>query len=131
MKTMLYKASASIVSALQMLSVKRIFAAVLVSFLVLTTAVDLAQADDTLGERMRDRIEQADRNSDRPKTTGELMDEAHSDMPLGERLQRIGKESGEAFKQFGQEYSVGAQESVRNVQDKAADAGEDVVNRVR
>lgn len=131
MVTMIYKATASIVSGLKMVNLKRVFAAVLVSFLVLTTAVDLAQADETLGERMRERIQQTDRNSERPKTTGEFLDEADRDMPLGERLEVIGRDSAEALKQFGQEYSVGAEESARNVQEKAADAADEVGDRVR
>jgi hypothetical protein len=128
---MLHKAITTIASTLSLLNIKRVFAALLVGFVVLNVAVDVAQADNTLGERMRDRIEQTDRNSERPKTTGEFLNEADRDMPLGERLEVIGRDSAEALKQFGQEYSVGAQESARNIGEKAADAGEDVANQVR
>jgi hypothetical protein len=128
---MLHKAITTIASTLSLLNIKRVFAALLVGFVVLNVAVDVAQADNTLGERMRDRIERTDRNSERPKTTGEFLNEADRDMPLGERLEVIGRDSAEALKQFGQEYSVGAQESARNIGEKAADAGEDVANQVR
>jgi hypothetical protein len=128
---MLHKAITTIASTLSLLNIKRVFAALLVGFVVLNVAVDVGQADNTLGERMRDRIERTDRNSERPKTTGEFLNEADRDMPLGERLEVIGRDSAEALKQFGQEYSVGAQESARNIGEKAADAREDVANQVR
>ncbi|WP_416667075.1 hypothetical protein [Egbenema bharatensis] len=107
-----------------MFSPKRIFAIALVGFVVFTTAVDLAQADETLGERMRDRIERADRNSDRPKTTGEFLDEARGDVPLDERMENIRRDSAESLKQFGQEYSIGAQETARELGERAEDAGD-------
>jgi hypothetical protein len=123
---MLRKAMTTIASISNPLDIKRIFAALLAGFVVFTAAVDIAWADSTLGERMRDRIEQTDRNSERPKTTGEFLNEADRDMPLGERLKVIGRDSAEAINQFGQEYSVGAQESARNIGEKASDVGEDL-----
>ncbi|HEY9626314.1 MAG TPA: hypothetical protein V6C84_03350 [Coleofasciculaceae cyanobacterium] len=78
-------------------------------------------SDNSLGQRMRDRIEETDRNSERPKTTGEFEQEARDGVPLDERIGNIIRDSGEAFKQFGQEYSVGAEESVRSIKDKASD----------
>ncbi len=80
---------------------------------------------------MRERIQQTDRNSERPKTTGEFLDEARGDIPLDERVRNITRDSAEAFKQFGQEYSVGAQESARNLRDNAAQAGEKVQDSIR
>lgn len=79
------------------------------------------QPDKSLGERMRERIRETDRNSERPKTTGEFEQEARDGVPLDERVQNIIRDSGEAFNQFGQEYSVGAQESVRSLKEKAAE----------
>ncbi|MBW4659373.1 MAG: hypothetical protein KME15_11915 [Drouetiella hepatica Uher 2000/2452] len=79
------------------------------------------QTDKSLGERMRERIRETDRNSERPKTTGEFEQEARDGVPLDERVQNIIRDSGEAFNQFGQEYSVGAQESVRSLKEKAAE----------
>ncbi|MBI4779947.1 MAG: hypothetical protein HY785_01350 [Oscillatoriophycideae cyanobacterium NC_groundwater_1537_Pr4_S-0.65um_50_18] len=78
-------------------------------------------SNDSLGKRMRDRIEETDRNSERPKTTGEFEQEARDGVPLDERVGNIIRDSGEAFKQFGQEYSVGAEESIRSIKDKASD----------
>ncbi len=79
------------------------------------------QSDKSLGERMRERIRETDRNSERPKTTGEFEQEARDGVPLDERVQNIIRDSGEAFNQFGQEYSVGAQESVKSIKEKAAE----------
>ena len=79
------------------------------------------QSDKSLGERMRERIRETDRNSERPKTTGEFEQEARDGVPLDERVQNIIRDSGEAFNQFGKEYSVGAQESVQSIKEKAAE----------
>ncbi|MBD1843360.1 hypothetical protein H6F89_08090 [Cyanobacteria bacterium FACHB-63] len=50
--------------------------------------------------------------SDRPKTTGEWNREARETSGnLGERLNRIGKETGEAVKDFGQMYPDTAERS--------------------
>jgi hypothetical protein len=80
------------------------------------------QSEKSLGERTNERIRETDRNSERPKTTGEFEQEARDGVPLDKRVQNILRDSGEAFKQFGQEYSVGAQESGQMIKEKATEA---------
>ncbi|MBH8562354.1 hypothetical protein I8748_09240 [Nostoc sp. CENA67] len=124
------RTNAYISSLLNSLQVKRFFAVVLVGVLVLTTNVDLRNNDKSLGERVREKVEQND--AQRPKTTGQWFKDAREteDSP-GERLQRIGQQSGEAFKEFGSGYVKGAKETAKDVRDSAAQAGEDISNQVR
>lgn len=110
-------------SWLKNFQIDRVFALVLAGFLLLSSNVSLAQTDQSLGERMRERIQQTDRNSERPKTMGQWQDEVEGDVPLDERIHNTLRDSAEAFNQFGKEYSVGAQESVRGIKDKTADNG--------
>jgi len=119
---------ASSFSWLRNLQLDRVLAVVLVGFLVFSSNMSLAQADQSLGERMRERIQQTDRNSERPKTMGQWEDEVEGDVPFGERVHNTIRDSAEAFNQFGKEYSVGAQESARNVKEKANDAARDLTN---
>jgi hypothetical protein len=120
MKMTINQVKSTMISVLETVGAKRIIAVVLASLVVLTTTVQSAEAKETLGERTRDRIEQVDRNSERPKTTGEFLDEARGDVPFGERMENIRRDSAEALKQFGQEYSIGAQETVRELGNRAA-----------
>lgn len=112
-----------ILSSLKTIKIEQVLAVVLAAFMVLATDVNLQQNSGSLGERMRNRIEQTDRNSERPKTTGEFQAEVGGKKSLDERVKNTVRDSAEAFNQFGKEYSVGAKESARNVRDKAADAG--------
>lgn len=112
------------VSALfQGLQVKRFLAVGLVGFLLLTTNVDPGQSNKALRDKVRTRVEQND--AQRPKTTGQWNREAREteDAP-GERLQKIGQESAEAFKEFGSGYVKGAQKTAGDVRD----AGKDLVD---
>jgi hypothetical protein len=56
--------------------------------------------------------------SDRPKTTGEWNREKAEDAPLGERVKQIGKESKEAFKDFGKVYPDTADRSTDALKDQ-------------
>ena len=107
-------------------SVKRLSALLLAGVLAFGLGIQAAHADETLGERFRDRIEKFDRSTERPKTMGQFRDEVEGDVPLSERIDNTIRDSAEAFSQFGKEYSVGAQESVSNVKDKAAEAGDKI-----
>lgn len=119
------------ISWLKEVRIDRIFSIVLAGFLLLSSNIAYAQNDQSLGERMRERIQQTDQNSERPKTMGEWQDEVEGDVPLNERVYNTVRDSAEAFNQFGKEYSVGAQESARSIKDKAADATQDVSSRVQ
>lgn len=131
MKNVISRMVSETLSFLKGLRLEQFVAVILVGFLFLTTNFNSGQNDQSLGERMRERIQQTDRNSERPKTTGEFLDEARGDIPLDERFHNITRDSAEALKQFGQEYSVGAQESARNLRGNAAQAGQKLQNSVR
>lgn len=135
MKTILSQSMTSAVNWLKALRIDRLFAIVLAGFLLLSgtlfSTAAYAQNDQSLGERMRERIQRVDQNSERPKTTGQWNDEVEGDVPFGERVHNTIRDSAEAFNQFGKEYSVGAQESARNLKGKAGDAAQDLSSRVR
>ena len=119
---------ANISSLLKGLQVKSFLAVVVVGFLVLTTNVSDGPNDKGLKERVRQQVEQND--AQRPKTVGQWFKDAREteDSP-GERLQKIGQQSGEAFKEFGGGYVKGAKETASDVGDSAAEAAKDVVGR--
>ncbi|MDZ7993891.1 MAG: hypothetical protein RMX69_16900 [Nostoc sp. EspVER01] len=102
-------------------------AIVIVGFLVLTTNFAPGQSSTGLKERVREQIQQDD--SQRPRTIGEWNKEAReTEGSPGKRLQKIGEESAEAFKQFGSGYVEGAQKTASDVGDSAARTGEKILN---
>ncbi len=117
-------------SLLKGLQVKSFLAVVLVGFVVLTMNVAPGQNNKALKERVRDLIEQDD--SQRPRTIGEWNKEAReTEGAPGKRLQKIGEESAEAFKEFGSGYVEGAKKTANDVGDSAVQAGEDISNKVQ
>ena len=110
MKNIIKSAIANISFAFKQLQVKRFLTVVLAGLLVLNTSFALSDRS----EAVTDRIDQlVDRDSsDRPKTVGEWNKEARQteDAPL-ERVKRIGKESAEAVKDFGEMYGDTADRS--------------------
>ncbi|MCF2148595.1 hypothetical protein IQ276_019610 [Desmonostoc muscorum LEGE 12446] len=130
MTNLISKATSHISFLLKGLQVKRFLAVVLVGFLVLTTNMASGYSNQDLGQRVRQQVQQDD--SRRPKTTGEWNKEAReTEGSPGKRLQKIGEESAEAFKQFGSGYVEGAQKTARDVQDNAAQAGKDVSKQLK
>ncbi|MHC5853238.1 hypothetical protein [Nostoc sp.] len=112
------------------LQIKSFLAVVIVGFLMLTTNVAYGQNDKALGERVREQVQQDD--SQRPKTIGEWNKEAReTEGSPGKRLEKIGKESAEAFKQFGSGYVEGAQKTANDVGDSAVQTGKDISKQVR
>lgn len=95
---------ANLISSVKQIRVEQVFSVVLVGFLFLTSNASPDQRSGALGQAIRDRIEQTDQ-SDRPKTTGEFLDEARGDVPLDERVKNITRDSVEAFKELGKEYN--------------------------
>jgi hypothetical protein len=65
-----------------------------------------------------DRVTHQDK-SDRPKTTGEWNREKAEDAPLSKRVKQIGKESKEAFKDFGKVYPDTAERSTDALKDQS------------
>ena len=117
-------------SLLKGLQVKSFLAVVLVGFVVLTMNVAPGQNNKALKERVRDLIEQDD--SQRPRTIGEWNKEAReTEGAPGKRLQKIGEESAEAFKEFGSGYVEGAKKTANDVGDSAVQAGEDISSKVQ
>ncbi|MEH2236712.1 hypothetical protein [Nostoc sp.] len=117
-------------SLLKGLQVKSFLAVVIVGFLVLTTNVSSGQNDKSLGERVREQVEQND--AQRPKTVGQWNKDAReTEGSPGERLQKIGQQSAEALKEFGSGYVEGAQKTASDVGESAAQTGKDISNQVR
>ncbi|MBC6429963.1 hypothetical protein FM036_03525 [Nostoc sp. HG1] len=129
MINLISKTIGNISSLLKGLQVKSFLAVVVVGFLVLTTNVSDGPNDKGLKERVRQQVEQND--AERPKTVGQWFKDAREteDSP-GERLQKIGQQSGEALKEFGSGYVKGAKETASDVGDSAAEAARDVSNKV-
>ncbi|MDZ8262945.1 hypothetical protein [Nostoc sp. ChiQUE01b] len=114
-------------SLLKGLQIKGFLAVVIVGFLVLTTNVSDGQNDKGLKERVREQVEQND--AQRPKTVGQWFKDAReTEGSPGERLQKIGQQSGEAFKEFGSGYVEGAKETASDVGDSAAQTGKKILN---
>jgi hypothetical protein len=119
----------NISSLLKGLQVKSFLAVVLVGFLVLTTNVSYGQNDKALGDRVREQVQKDD--AQRPKTIGQWNKEAReTEGSPGERLQKIGQQSAEAFKEFGSGYVEGAQETASDVGESAAQGSKDISNKV-
>lgn len=111
------------------LQIKSLLAVVLAGFVMLTTNVGYEHNDKALGERVREQVQQDD--SQRPKTIGEWNKEAReTEGSPGKRLQKIGEESAEAFKQFGSGYVEGAQKTASDVGESAAQTGKNISNQV-
>ncbi|MDZ8056589.1 MAG: hypothetical protein RMX68_014420 [Aulosira sp. ZfuVER01] len=130
MINLISNAIAHISSLLKGFQVQRFMAVALVGLIVLTTNVYDGRSSRELRDQAREKVEQ--NNAQRPKTIGEWNREAREtkDAP-GERLQRIGQQSGEAFKEFGSGYVEGAKETAGDVKDSAARAGRDISNTVK
>ncbi|NDJ20314.1 hypothetical protein GS682_01360 [Nostoc sp. B(2019)] len=130
MTNLISRTTTYISSLLKGLQVKRFLAVVLVGFLLLTTNAAPGRDNTSLKERVREQVEQND--AQRPKTVGQWNKEAReTEGSPGERLQKIGQESAEAFKEFGSGYVEGAQETASDVGDSAAQAGKNISNKVR
>jgi hypothetical protein len=116
MMTLFSRAIAYLRSIFNEFQLQQSFAFVLAGFLILTTNANALPHNDALGAKINERVHQTDK-ADRPKTTGEWNREAQeTEGEPSQRLERIAKESGEAFKQFGSGYVKGAKETAGNVQ---------------
>lgn len=109
-------------SLLKKFQLQHLVAVFLVVLMTLNTDVTLGQNNQLLRQKVREDIHQDD--SQRPKTIREWNQEARetADYP-GKRLQKIGEESAEAFKEFGSGYVEGAKKTARDVQNGAAGIG--------
>ena len=116
MKNLISGTIAHISSLLKGLQVKQLLSIVFVGFILLTTNVNPGKNDQPLPANLRESINQND--ADRPKTTGQWNQESReTEDNLGERVKRIGKETGEAFKEFGSGYVKGAGKTADDVRE--------------
>ncbi len=123
MMTLISKLIANIRSWLQQLQVQKLLVAVVMSAILLIGTVNPGASNDGLSRAVRDRVDQID-PSDRPKTTGEWKQEAReTEGQPGKRLERVAKESGDAFKQFGSNYVEGTKETAKDLRDNVSQAG--------
>ncbi len=107
----------------QGVQVKRFLAVVLMGLMTLTTNVAFGENNQVLKEKVRQEIQQDD--SQRPKTIREWNQEAReTEGSPGKRLQKIGEESAEAFKEFGSGYVEGAKKTARDIQNGASELGQ-------
>jgi hypothetical protein len=123
------KAIAKISSFFQGVRVQSVATIFLASWLLIATDVNSLQNTPTQepsGKELLERIRQHDQDSQRPKTTGEFLDEARGDVPINERISNITRDSKEAFKDLGKTTSQGTKENVRELKKSAAQAREDL-----
>jgi hypothetical protein len=116
------KAIARINSLMKAFQLKQFFAVALVGLLFLAMPTETQRSNSDLGRRIDNVLEKG--NSERPTTTGEWEQEAREVKGNpGERLKRIGKESKEAFKEFGGLYPDTAERSGETLQDNVEGIG--------
>jgi hypothetical protein len=90
--------------------VRQFLPLLLVAFLLLPIHISSANNSKAIAKKLDEVVHQDD--SQRPKTTGEWNQEAREVKgEPGERLKRIGKQSAEAVKEFGQIYPDTAEKS--------------------
>lgn len=121
---------ANVISFVKSIRIKPLLIAIAASWLLFANNIALADNSSDAKERINDRLQEMSENSERPKTVGEFREEADQDIPLGERINNIVRDSGEAFKQFGAQYSIGAQENARELGDNAKETGKDAKRAV-
>ena len=127
MTNLISRAIAYASSLLKGLQLKQLFAMVLVGSLLLTTNVNPGKNDQSLPANLRERINQND--ADRPKTTGQWNKEAREvEGNPGESFKRIGKETGEACKEFGSGYVKGAGKTADDIRSGADRAASDLTD---
>lgn len=109
MKKLIAHAINLISSVFAELPIKQVLSVVLVGFLVLTTSNTPNNYNKAATNRIDTIVQRND--SDRPKTTGEWEEEAQEIDNVGDRIQRIGKESAEAIKDWAGLYPDTAERS--------------------
>jgi hypothetical protein len=113
------KAFSYISSLLNKFQVKQFLAVALVGFVLLTTNVNTGRGQSATFKQINDKAHQID--SERPKTTREWQKEAReTEGDLGDRLQNITEESGQAVKEWGGLYPDTAKRSTRELRENTA-----------
>jgi hypothetical protein len=99
--------------------------------LILGTNMAPDRGPNSLSEKVQDRVDEANQRSERPKTTGEFLDEAQGDIPLDERIHNITRDSAEAFRDFGKGYGDAIKDSTQMLKGKVEQAGDKLSNNLR
>lgn len=131
MKNLISNAIANSISFVKQIRLDRLFATILViGVLLFTSNVNAAQANESLGERVKATLERTDGDSQRPKTVGQFKAEADGDVPLGERAGNIARDSAQSLKQMSEQYPTldNKKESDQNLAGKAVEAGKNLLN---
>lgn len=132
MKTWMNAAIAHLRSLLQNLQFRQAVAVMVIGFWLLTSGMDIRNAEGQ-APRLTQKIQQEihTKDSDRPKTTGEFLDEARGDVPLDERIDNIVRDSKEAFQDWGEEYAKGIRKTGDQIQEGVEQIREDIVDAVQ
>ena len=126
MSNLISETIALIGSFFNKIQVKQFFAAVMVGFLLLTTNANPDFHNKELTKQVKQEAHQI--NDSRPKTTGEWKDEARENVPLNQRVQQIGEQSADAFKEFGSGYVEGAGKTANQAKDSVSRAGKELID---
>jgi hypothetical protein len=118
MKNLISQAMSFVGSLFSGLQVKQLLSIALVGFFLLTSPVATSTNSKAASDRINAVAHQND--SDRPKTTGEWKQEARQVDKTGNRLERIGKESAEAVKDWGGLYPDTAERSAQTLDENQA-----------
>jgi len=90
------------IASIKELPLARILLVAIACSLLLLSNPAFAGIEKPVGERVGEKQHETSVKSERPKTLGEFRKEADGDVPLDQRAKNITRDSGEAFKQFGQ-----------------------------
>ncbi len=115
MKNFISAIISNLTSTLRSFELHRLLAAVLVLFILLTNYSYTQSSERPIGERIGQQQHETSVNSERPKTTGEFLDEVEGDIPLDERMNNITRDSSEAFQQFGEGITNSIKEGAREL----------------
>jgi hypothetical protein len=105
-------------SFLKSFQVKQLLSIAFIAVIFLIAPAETPRNNPDLGRRIENVLER--RDSDRPTTTREWEQEAEEvEGKPGERLKRIGEESKEAFKEFGELYPDTAERTGEDLEERA------------
>lgn len=117
MTTLISNAIAQIGTWLKKIQVKQFLAVALMGAVLLTMSAEPGRGGQALGKKANDAAHRID--SERPKTTREWNREAQqTEDNLGDRVETIVEESGQALKEFGGLYPDTAKRSSRELKDQ-------------
>lgn len=120
----------NLISSFKKIRLTRVIAVLFAVAVLFMSNINPAQAKEPIGERIGEQLHETSVKSERPKTVGELKAEADGDVPLGERMKNITRDSKEAFGQFGQGITTSIKETAKELGGNVKEAGKDLdINR--